>query len=171
MLRSLQSMTVRPLFWLGLAAFGLLLQLVGLFYQHVLNYGPCILCIHVRMWITLLIVLSLVAAGLCRWRVARVLLLLASIAISGALVERAWQLVATERGWVVGSCAMASGLPEWVPLERWFPSVYQIQEACGYTPMMPWGLSMADSLLGLFPLMAIALLALLPGAFRRSPPA
>ncbi len=166
MLRWIATLATRPVAWLTLAAFGLLLQGIALYYQYGLDYGPCVLCIHVRMWLALLIVLSLAGAALCRWRAPRVLLLVGLVAICGALTERAWQLVATERGWVVGSCEMTSGLPEWVPLEAWFPSVFQIQEACGYTPMMPWGLTMGESLLGLFAAMALTLAALLPGAFR-----
>lgn len=167
MFRWLSTLAGRPLFWLALAAFGLLLQGIALYYQYGLDYGPCVLCVHVRMWLALLMVLALVAATLCRWRAPRVVLLLASIGICVALSERAWQVVATERGWVIGSCEMVSGLPDWVPLERWLPSVFQIQEACGYTPDMPWGLTMGESLLGLFPAMAVALLVLLPGALRR----
>lgn len=166
MYRWLGSLPARPLSWLALAGFCVVLEGIALYYQYALDYGPCVLCIHVRMWLALLIVLGLVAAATCRWRAPRVVLLLGAIAICVALSERAWQLVATERGWVIGSCAMTSGLPEWVPLERWFPSVFLIQESCGYTPDMPWALTMGESLLGLFPLMAIVLLVLLPGAFR-----
>lgn len=166
MYRWLGSLPARPLSWLALAGFCVVLEGIALYYQYALDYGPCVLCIHVRMWLALLIVLGLVAAATCRWRAPRVVLLLGAIAICVALSERAWQLVATERGWVIGSCAMTSGLPEWVPLERWFPSVFLIQESCGYTPDMPWALTMGESLLGLFPLMAIVLLVLLPGALR-----
>ena len=155
-----------PVTWLTLAAFGTILQLIALYYQYGLDYGPCVLCIHVRMWVALLVVLALVAAALCRWRLPRVVLLIGSIGACGALTERAWQLVATERGWTIGSCDMVSGLPDWVPLERWFPWLFQIQESCGYTPDMPWGLTMGESLLGLFAAMTLALVPLLPGAFR-----
>jgi len=169
MYRWLSSLAARPAFWLALAGFGLLLQLIGLYYQYGLDYGPCVLCIHVRMWLALLMVLCLAAAALCRWRSPRVVLLLGSIAICAALTERAWQLVATERGWVIGSCDMTSGLPEWIPLEAWFPSVFLIHESCGYTPVMPWALTMGESLLGLFALMVLGLAVLLPGALRARP--
>jgi disulfide bond formation protein DsbB len=156
----------RPLFWLGVAGFGVALEAVALFYQHVLNYWPCVLCIHVRMWVALMVVLALVAAASCRLRPARATLLVSVTAVVAALLERAWQLLGTERGWIIGSCEMVSGLPEWVPLERWLPWLFQIQEPCGYTPDMPWGLTMAESLLGLFAVMLVFMLALLPGAAR-----
>lgn len=42
---------------------------------------------------------------------------------------------------------MASGLPEWLALERWFPWLFEIHEPCGYTPYVLFGISMAEILI------------------------
>ncbi len=82
----------RPAFWLAVAGFGVALEAVALFYQYVLDYWPCVLCIHVRMWVALMIVLALVAAATCRYRLPRAVLLLSVAGIAGALVERALEI-------------------------------------------------------------------------------
>ena len=47
----------------------------------------------------------------------------------------------------MGECAMASGLPEWLALERWFPWLFEIHEPCGYTPYIIANISMAEILI------------------------
>ncbi|MBT8117327.1 MAG: disulfide bond formation protein B, partial [Gammaproteobacteria bacterium] len=42
-------------YWLALAVIGLLSEAVGLFYQYGLDEMPCVLCIHVRLWIMALV--------------------------------------------------------------------------------------------------------------------
>lgn len=63
------------------------------------------------------------------------------------MTERSYQLLGTERGWIMGECAMTSGLPEWLALERWFPWLFEIHEPCGYTPYIIANLSMAEILI------------------------
>ncbi len=145
-------------YWLSLAAVSVLLLSVALFYQYVLDEPPCVVCIHVRIGVATLLLLSLAGLVLHRWRAGRVSLHLAIALVAGVMLERAWELFGTERGFIIGSCDFDLGLPAWLALDRWLPAVFEVQAACGYTPVLFFGVTMAEALLVLF-----ALLVLLSG--------
>jgi len=134
-------------YWLGLLLLGLAMEGVALFYQYRLDYAPCVLCIHVRIWLLGLIALSALALGLRRWRYGAAAMHGLVALLMVGMVERSWQLLATERGWTFGSCNMDAGLPDWFALDRWFPLVFEVKEACGYTPELLFGVTMAEGLL------------------------
>ncbi len=144
-------------YWMALVLLALSLEGVALFYQYRLDYGPCVMCIHVRVWL-----LGLVFAGLAgllarRWRGLWLPVLAQSlVAVVGAgMLERSLKLLGTERGTFEGSCAMESGLPAWFALDKWFPSVFQVQEPCGYTPELLFGITMAEALVVLSGLLLV----------------
>lgn len=133
--------------WGVLILLYVVLEVVGLYYQYQLNYLPCVLCVHVRMLLALLLLVAIIG-----WAAAgnRVLSLLALIATTGVwlwMAERSYQLLATERGWNMGECSMESGLPQWLALEQWFPWLFHIHEPCGYTPYLLFKISMAEALI------------------------
>ncbi len=94
------------------------------------------------------------------------------IVIWAALTERSWQLLATERRWSIGECSMDSGLPGWIPLERMMPWLFRIEEPCGYTPEMLFGVTMAEALIVLAPSMTLAMAVMLirSGTLKRQSP-
>ena len=63
------------------------------------------------------------------------------------LLERSWQVLAVERGWTFGDCDMDLGMPSWFALDKWLPSVFEVQTSCGYTPLILFQISMAEALL------------------------
>ncbi len=136
----------RP-FWLCVAAAALAMEGVALFYQYGLGYGPCILCIHVRIWVAAIFLIGLLGFALNRVRIARLVSHVALLAASVGLLERSWQTFATEKGISDSSCGFSLGLPDWFAPDRWLPWLFEAKELCGYTPMMPLGLSMAEVLL------------------------
>ena len=130
--------------WFFLAAIALLLEVVALYYQYGLDYLPCIVCIHIRLIVAAGLVLW-VAAGIAihsGWfnRVAQV----GSVVLGGLFIERSWQLLATENGWVIGSCDMDLGMPAWLAVDRWIPWLFEIHEPCGVTPFVIARISMAE---------------------------
>lgn len=133
-------------YWIGLLFVGLTFETVALYYQYGLGYDPCVLCIHVRLWVAALMLLALAGIALHRHRDA--LLVISSIALVPAigLLERSWATLGVERGWVMGVCSMELGLPEWFAVDRWLPSVFEALEACGYTPVLAFGITMAEAL-------------------------
>ncbi len=76
------------------------------------------------------------------------------------LLERSWQVLAVERGWVFGDCAMDLGMPAWFALDKWFPWMFEVQTSCGYTPLVILDITMAEVLLvfsGLLLIISVAM--------------
>ena len=149
--------------WVFLLLLGLLLEATALYYQYGLDEPPCVLCIHVRIGVLLMIAVALLgmAGG---GRLAHLL----NLAVLAWLIERSWQLLAIERGWTFGECDMLLGTPDWLPLDRWLPWLFEVKTACGYTPLLPGGISMAEALMGLFSLLGLVGLLLFAFSWRKS---
>ncbi|MCP4769234.1 MAG: disulfide bond formation protein B [Gammaproteobacteria bacterium] len=148
-------------YWVILILVGIALEAGALFYQYVLGEWPCVLCIQVRMLVMAFVLLAVVAI-FCTGSVAAMRLFhgLNSLLMAW-LVERSWQVLAVERGWVFGDCGMSLGMPEWFALDKWLPAVFEVQSACGYTPIILFDISMAESLL----VISIALLIISAALF------
>ncbi len=145
-------------YWAALIAVGLALEIAALYYQYALDEWPCVLCIHVRIWIAGFILVGLVALAVnASANANRVCHALAVVCMAGML-ERSWQVLAIERGWTFGDCAMDLGMPAWFALDKWFPWLFEVQTSCGYTPLIIFDISMAELLL------ASSVLMLLGGA-------
>lgn len=160
MLDTLATIGKSGFYWLALAVIGLLSEAVGLFYQYGLDEMPCVLCIHVRLWLLALVVVALLALLLRRLSFMPVAGHLLTVVIAAGLLERSYQLLGTERGFVVGDCGFALGLPAWFTPDRWLPTVFQVQTSCGYTPEMLFGITMAEALIvgsAMFLLLSVAM--------------
>lgn len=134
-------------YWLMSIAAGLALLIVALIYQHVFGEEPCVMCIHVRLWISLWIVVSFVGLVTLHNRVFNAVVHSSVILIAVALSERSYQLIGTERGFLFGDCGFTLGLPEWFAIEEWLPWLYRIETSCGYTPELGFGITMAEVLI------------------------
>ncbi len=147
MLELIRQFSQSKLYWILLITLGLSLEAAALYYQYVLDEWPCVLCIHVRVWISGFIVLAVLAllVGRNRW-LTRGLHLVNTVIMAG-FVERSWQTLAVERGWVFGDCDMESGLPSWFALDKWFPAIFEVKTACGYTPLILFNITMAEVLM------------------------
>ena len=164
LIKQLETLSHGRLYW-GMALFaGVALMAAALVYQHVLGERPCLLCIQIRLWVSLLILVSFAGWIVCKNRVmnsiAHVLLVLVAV----GLVERSYQLLGTERGFVFGDCGFDLGLPAWFAIDQWLPSVYYVQTSCGYTPEIAFGITMAESLM----VFSVALLLVSVGVFLAS---
>ena len=134
-------------YWLALVLIGLSFEGVALFYQHVLDEMPCVLCIHVRLLVLAIILIALAALFLSHFKWPNVLAHLLTVLVAVGLLERSYQLLGTERGFTFGDCGLDLGLPNWLALESWFPAVFQVQTSCGYTPELLFGITMAEALI------------------------
>ena len=141
--------------WFGMLVLGLALEGIALYYQYVLDQLPCVLCIHVRMLLFALVLVSVL--GLVFFRMPRMggILLIATAVIWAWMAERSYQLLGMERGWIIGECQMQSGLPGWLALEEWIPWLFRIHEPCGYTPFVLFRITMAEILIVLSVLMLL----------------
>lgn len=167
MLTRMAAVAAGRRYWLGVLVFALALEATALFYQHVLEYGPCVLCIHVRIWVLGLVLAGLSGLGLRRFWLARLAVQALTLIVAAGLTERGWQLLAVETGRAQGECSFDLGLPAWLALDRWFPPLFQVQEACGYTPLLPLGVSMAEALVPVGAVLVLVNLALLLASLLR----
>ena len=134
-------------YWAILVLIGITLEAAALYYQYVLDEWPCVLCIHVRI-LVLAFVLICILAFFCTASISLMRLFHGlNTLVMGWLVERSWQVLAVERGWTFGDCDMDLGMPPWFALDKWLPSVFEVQTSCGYTPLILFQISMAEALL------------------------
>ena len=147
LINQMESLSHSRWYW-GLALFtGITLLSVALFYQHVLDYRPCLLCIQVRLWVSLFVFASLAGLLIHHHRQMNSAVHLLIVLIAVGLVDRSYQLLGTERGFVFGDCGFDLGLPVWFAIDQWLPSVFYVQTACGYTPELIFGITMAEALM------------------------
>lgn len=134
-------------YWLALILLGLAQEIVALLYQYVWEELPCVLCIHVRLWLACSILLALIALFVRRQRWLLTGAHALNTLIMAGLFERSWVLLGTERGTIMASCAFDLGLPAWLAFDKWWPAVFEVQATCGYTPELLFGITMADALI------------------------
>jgi disulfide bond formation protein DsbB len=147
MLTKLTLISRSSWYWLALVVIGLSFEAIALFYQHVLGEYPCVLCIHVRIWVLALIIVALAGIFVCRIRSLNALAHLSTIIVAFGLLDRAYRLLGTERGFYNGDCGFDLGLPAWFALDDWFPAIFKVETSCGYTPELLFGITMAEALI------------------------
>lgn len=166
--RLLQAAGCRYFWWF---VAGLMLALEGgaLYFQHVLHYYPCELCIYVRVWLAAIFILSLLALGLKRWFWGQVLVSLVGLGLSIGLALETWGLIQVEYGiGSGGACGFKANFPEWAPLDTWMPWMFEVQDLCQATPEFFWGVSMTHGLIVTSAgLIALFLCAVMGAIFRR----
>jgi disulfide bond formation protein DsbB len=134
-------------YWAFLILAGLALEGGALFYQYVLGEYPCVLCIQVRMLVVAFVLLATVAIFYTESVGAMRFFHGINSLLMGWLVERSWQVLGVERGWIFGDCGMDLGLPDWFALDEWLPEVFEVQTSCGYTPIIIFDITMGECLL------------------------
>jgi len=149
-------------YWLLVFIFALSLELIALYYQYQLGYGPCLLCVEVRAIVLAIMLIAIIGMLTCR---IRALANLMNILLAGsgiAFYIKSILLVRIERNEIESSCGFKADFPNWLPLDTWLPAVFEPWEACGYTPMMKFGLTMGETLVYcsyfIFSLGAVALI-------------
>jgi disulfide bond formation protein DsbB len=134
-------------YWAALVLIGIALEAAALYYQYALDEWPCVLCIHVRIWVVAFILLGIVAFFATQSKLATRTAHALNTVIMAGLLERSWRVLAVERGWIFGDCEMDLGMPAWFALDKWIPSLFEVQTSCGYTPLLLFGITMAEVLL------------------------
>ncbi len=163
MLDTLARITRSAYWWLALLLYGFTSEAVALFYQHVLGEWPCVLCIQMRLWMVLLISIALLVLVLRRYTAAILTGQLLVVVAATGMLERSWQLLGTERGFLEGDCGFDLGLPAWFRPDQWLPALFEVQTSCGYTPELLFGITMAEALIVTSALLLLVALVLMLG--------
>jgi len=134
-------------YWFLYIFTGLTLLAVALFYQYVFDEQPCVVCIQVRLWISLFVLVSF-AGLLSRYnKMVNTAAHISIVLIAIGLTERSYLLLGTERGFIFSDCGFDLGLPSWLAIDEWLPWAYRIETSCGYTPEIIFGITMAETLI------------------------
>jgi len=134
-------------YWLTYILGGTALLAAALIYQYVYDEPPCLLCIQVRLWISLFVLVSFLGLLFRHTRVINIVTNLSVVLIALALTERSYQLLGNERGFIIGECGFDLGLPTWFPIDAWLPWLYRVEATCGATPEIAFGITMAEELM------------------------
>jgi len=131
-----------------LATLGLAMLAVALYYQYALGDEPCQVCIHARLWVVAITLSALFMLFMPQTSLLRVLGNLGILVAGVGLFERARYLYRLENGIGDGSCQFQLGMPDWFAVDRWMPWLFEVRNLCSFTPEMLFGLSMAETLIG-----------------------
>lgn len=135
--------------WAAVLLISVAMLAVALFYQYMMDTAPCVLCVHARLWVTGLAMLSAIGFLTGSRLALQPLLAIVALGFAVGLGETSYGLLSTERGWEIGSCTFDAGLPAWFALDEWLPAVFMPLEPCGYTPELLFGVTMAEGLMGI----------------------
>ncbi len=159
-LHNIQKIARSRWYWLSLALLGAMSIAIALYYQYALDELPCVLCIQTRIWVTCFTLVAIIALTWHkRWIVLCAHAL--TVIIFAGLLERSYQLLGTERGFIFGDCGFDLGLPSWLALDQWFPALFRVEASCGYTPELIFGITMAEALIVLSAALLLISLTLL----------
>lgn len=153
--KQLKNIPLSHWYWVVYMIGGMFLIAAALYYQYFRDELPCSMCIQVRLWISLFVIVSFIGWFSRNSKVMNTLAQLSIVFIAGALVERSYMLLGTERGFVFSNCGVDLGLPAWFAIEEWLPWLFRVETSCGYTPEIIFGITMAETLMGLSVLLLI----------------
>ena len=146
-MNSLAQLSRNPVYWLAIVILGSLMLATALLFQHVLHELPCLMCIHMRIWVILLSLTGIIGLTTVNKSGLNLFAQIGSLGVAIGMLERAWMLLGTERGFIFADCGFSLGLPGWLALEDWFPAIFRAETSCGYTPELFFGITMAEALL------------------------
>jgi disulfide bond formation protein DsbB len=133
-------------YWALLALLGLTMETLALLYQYAWDHDPCELCIHIRIWLVGLIIVSGLGLWLRRIPSANAVLHLFSTGLIYGMLQTSQLLLGIERGTIFRGCGISLDLPSWFALDRWFPTLFGVWGSCGKTPELLFGITMAEGL-------------------------
>lgn len=134
MLSSLAKWSKQRSAWLVLALSAAMLLGLALYFQYQMNLQPCMLCVYARAALTGVLLAALIAlvspsSGLLRWIA---LLTFTSSSVWGLMVTH--EHVGVEEIVQSGglyTCSLFPEFPLGLPLDKWFPEVFNPTGMCG----------------------------------------
>jgi len=141
-------------YWLVYIVGSVSLIAIALYFQYARDELPCVMCIQIRLWFSLLIIVSFIGLLARRIKAINALVQVSIVFIAVGLMERSYKLLGTERGFWDGHCGFDIGLPTWFAIDKWLPWLFRVETTCGYTPEILFGITMAETLM----VMSVALL-------------
>lgn len=136
--------------WLLLALTALVLELVALYFQHVMLLQPCVMCIYERCALFGVLGAGIVGAiAPSTWlRYAGILIWIYS-AYEGIRLSWEHTMIQLHPSPFM-TCDFAARFPSWLPLDKWLPQVFVASGDCAEKQWQFLSLEMPQWLLGIF---------------------
>ena len=134
MLKVIKTLSLQRWPWLLLSVAAILLEGFALYMQHAMGVEPCNECIYIRVGVLGLALAGLIGAVAPKIRILRWTALSVWLLAVGGSLFRAQLLLDLEqkvREGAEAGCARFKGFPEWMPLERWLPDMFEPRAMCG----------------------------------------
>ncbi len=150
--------------WFLLSATALGLELSALYFQYVMKLDPCVLCVYERTAVLGLLCAGLLGAIMPRWLLFRFLafILWGASAIWGlylALKHTGIQFSPS----LAGTCDFMANYPAWFKLDQWIPWVFNPTGFCEDIQWDFFGLTMPQTMIGVYVLYLLVLLVVFAG--------
>jgi protein dithiol:quinone oxidoreductase len=138
--------------WALLSASAFILFGVALYFQHIMNLQPCVMCIEERLLILSLGLVSLIPLINPRFISLRVIGYVGIIGIAYIGYDLAAEHVVIQKGegFFMASCSIFPRLPEWLPLYEWSPKLFMPTGNCGDISWTFAGLTMVEWVKNIF---------------------
>lgn len=119
--------------WITLSVSAFVLFGAALYFQHVMNLQPCVMCIEERMLMLSLALISLLPIIKPTFTPLRILGYLGVMFISYIGFDLAQEHVVIQKGeeLIFAGCSIFPRVPEWLPLHQWLPSLFMPTGNCG----------------------------------------
>ncbi|MBV7404641.1 disulfide bond formation protein DsbB [Enterobacter sp. ENT03] len=153
--------------WLLMALTALALEMVALWFQHVMLLKPCVLCIYERSAL-----FGVMGAGLVGAIAPKTPLRFVAMGIWLYSAWRGIQLAWEHTNIMLhpnpfATCDFAARFPTWLPLDKWLPQVFVASGDCAERQWSFLSLEMPQWLLGIFiAYFAVAVLVVIAQAFK-----
>ena len=134
-------------FWLTGIVYLVAMECIALYYQYVMQFFPCALCVQVRAWVVGAIISAAVSVYFKATFWIRFVGLSDRICFMSGALYTSWYAWGVENGTVISSCTIGAGFPAFMPLDQWIPFFFGANGPCGQSPEMWLGLSMVETLL------------------------
>jgi protein dithiol:quinone oxidoreductase len=146
MLQKFKRLSLQRQGWAAVVLSCLILLGAALYFQYGLNLQPCIKCIYVRSAVTGILLAGLIGLVAPKQTLLRIFALSAMLAAAVFGIQQANELLEIEQLLAEGgffSCALFAEFPQWMPLDKWLPAVFEPTGSCGDTSWQFLGRSMA----------------------------
>ncbi|MDU8923501.1 disulfide bond formation protein DsbB [Pasteurellaceae bacterium LIM206] len=171
MLNYLKSLSIGRGGWALLAFSALVLELTALYFQHGMGLNLCVMCVYERvaLWgIFFAGIIGIVAPRIWVFRFLALIIGLGSAVKGLSLAIKHVDYQLNPAPW--NQCAYLAEFPDTLPLDKWFPAMFNPTGSCSDIVWSFLGLSMAQWIVVMFAFYSLLLCLLLISQVKRSRP-
>lgn len=169
MLRSLKIWSQQRSGWILIILSGLCLEGAALYFQHGMGLQPCVMCIYERVALSGIILSAFIATLYPKSLIIRLLSIALGLwaAIKGLLLAtKHVDYQFNPAPW--NQCEFLVNFPPTLPLNKWFPQVFEATGSCSNIDWLFLGCSMPQWLIFIFSVYIFIFVIVLISQFKRT---